>query len=89
MEKILGITEARGTFSTLVERVQYQGDAYIINRHGQPAAAVVPVEVYELWKRQRAELFDLIREIQSQANLAPEEAAQLASEAIASVRAIS
>ncbi len=64
MERVLGITEARQAFSNLVEQVQYQGDSYIISRHGKPAAAVVPVEVYESWKHQRKELFDAIRKIQ-------------------------
>ena len=64
MERVLGITEARQEFSNVVERVQYQGDSYIISRHGKPAAAVVPVEVYDSWKRQRKELFDVIRKIQ-------------------------
>ena len=64
MERVLGITEARQEFSSVVERVQYQGDSYIISRHGKPAAAVVPVEVYEGWKRQRKDLFDAIRRIQ-------------------------
>ena len=64
MERVLGITEARQEFSNVVERVQYQGDSYIISRHGKPAAAVVPVEVYEGWKRQREDLFDAIRRIQ-------------------------
>ena len=64
MERVLGITEARQEFSNVVERVQHQGDSYIISRHGKPAAAVVPVEVYEGWKRQRKDLFDAIRKIQ-------------------------
>ena len=64
MERILGITEARQAFSNVIEQVQHQGDSYIISRHGKPAAAVVPVEVYESWKRQRKDLFDAIRKIQ-------------------------
>jgi prevent-host-death family protein len=64
MEKELGITEAREKLSDLVEQVQYQGEAYIISRHGKPAAAVVPIEVYENWKRQREMFFDAIRELQ-------------------------
>lgn len=68
MERKLGITEARGNFSEIVEKVQYQGDTFIISRHGKPAAAVVPVEVYENWKRQRRQFFDAIRKIQD-ANL--------------------
>lgn len=86
MERNLGITEARGDFSNIVERVQYQGDTYIINRHGKPAAAVVPVEVYETWKRQRQEFFDLVRGMQQKADLDPEEAERLAAEAVAAIR---
>ena len=87
VERELGITKAREEFSNIVEQVQFRGDAYIIRRHGKPAAAVVPVQVYESWKRQRRELFDLIREMQQEANLEPEEAERLAAEAVAAVRA--
>ncbi|MFN2235700.1 MAG: type II toxin-antitoxin system Phd/YefM family antitoxin [Anaerolineales bacterium] len=86
MEKELGVTEARKEFSDLVERVQHRGDAYIINRHGKPAAAVVPVQVYENWRQQRRELFQLIRELQNEADLDPEDADLLAAEALAEVR---
>ncbi len=43
MKKVLGVTKARETLSSIVERVQHQGDTYLISRHGKPAAAVVPV----------------------------------------------
>jgi prevent-host-death family protein len=87
MEKKLGVTEARREFSTIVERVQHEGDTYIVSRHGRPAAAVVPVQVYESWKRQRDEFFELIRKAQHQADLDPEEADRLVAEAVAAVRA--
>jgi prevent-host-death family protein len=64
MEKKLGVTEAREKLSELVDQVLYQGDAYIISRHGKPAAAVVPIEVYESWKGQRKAFFTAIRKIQ-------------------------
>lgn len=86
MEKELGITQARIEFSKIVEQVQHRGDSYIINRHGKPAAAVVPVQVYETWKRQRDEFFNQIRGLQQQADLDPEEAERLAAQAVASVR---
>jgi prevent-host-death family protein len=86
MEKELGVTEARKEFSDLVESVQYRGDAYIINRHGKPAAAVVPVQVYKNWRQQRRELFQLIRDMQNEADLDPEDADLLAAEAVAEVR---
>lgn len=87
MERMLGITKAREGFSHIIEQVQYRRDNYIISRHGKPAAAVVPIEVYENWKRQREELFDLFRQMQQEANLTPEEAERLATEAVVTVRA--
>lgn len=68
MEKKLGITNARQAFSTLVDRVQHRGDIYVISRHGEPAAVLVPLEVYRRWKEQRERLFEAIRSIQ-RANL--------------------
>jgi prevent-host-death family protein len=65
MEKIVGVTEARDKFRKIVDEVQYQGDKYVIHRHGKPAVAVVPVQVYENWKQQRLRLFELIREVQA------------------------
>jgi prevent-host-death family protein len=86
MEKTLGVTEARKKFSNIVEQVQHQGDTYLISRYGKPAAAVVPVEVYENWQLQRAEFFDLIRDMQEEADLSPEEADRIAAEAVAAIR---
>jgi prevent-host-death family protein len=65
MERELGITKAWEALSDVVEQVQYQGATYIISRHGKPAAAVVPIEVYETWKRQRKAFFDAVRRLQS------------------------
>ena len=87
MEKVLGVTEARKKFSTIVEQVQHGGDPYLISRYGKPAAAVVPVEVYENWQRQREGFFDLVRSMQKEADLSPEEADQVAVEAVAAIRA--
>lgn len=87
MERKIGITQARANFSELVEEVEYRGETYIIDRRGRPAAALVPIEVYELWKRRRSELFDLIRQVQREADLDPEEAERLAAEAVEATRA--
>ena len=64
MERKLGVTKAREKFGEIIDHVQYQGDTFIINRHGRAAAAVVPVEVYENWKQQRGMFFDAIRKMQ-------------------------
>lgn len=65
MEKIIGVTKARDEFRRIVDGVQYQGDKYVIQRHGKPAVAVVPIQVYENWKQQRNRLFELIGEVQT------------------------
>lgn len=64
MERKLGVAEAREKFSDLIDQVQYKGDTYLISKHGKPAVAVVPIEVYSTWKRQRTQFFDSIRQIQ-------------------------
>lgn len=65
MEKSIGVTEAREQFRTIVDEVQYQGDKYVINRHGRPAVAIVPIQVYENWKQHRQRLLDLLEEVQA------------------------
>lgn len=67
MERKLDITEARKQLASIVDRVSYRGENYVIVRHGQEAAAVVPIELYRRWKAERTELFKVIREVQ-QAN---------------------
>ena len=59
MEKNISVSQAREKLGDLVEQVQYQGDTYIINRNGKPAAAVVPLEVYESWKLRAPGVFRL------------------------------
>jgi prevent-host-death family protein len=88
MEKTIGVTEARSEFSTIVDQVQHKGATYIIKRHGKAAVAVVPMEVYEIWKKQRDAFFETIRQTQQQADLAPEVAEEVALQAIAAVRAL-
>jgi len=88
IETMLGVTKAREKLSEIVESVQYQNDAYIISRHGRPAAAVVPVEVYESWKQRRKELFDLVRQFQQASGEAnPDEVMQEVLQAQQAVRA--
>ncbi len=87
MERQLGVTEARKQFAQMIDEVKYRGDNYIIVRHGEPAAAVVPMEVYLQWKRERVELFDLIRRVRAEnANADPDEVMKVVLEAQQAVR---
>ena len=87
MEKTIAAFEARRKFGKILQEVAGKGDRFVVERHGEPVAAIVPVEVYENWKRQRTEFFDLIRTMQEEANLDPEEAERVANEAVQAVRA--
>ena len=87
MEKTIAAFEARRKFGKILQEVAGKGDKFVVERHGEPVAAVVPMEVYENWKRQRTEFFDLIRTMQQEADLDPEEAERAANEAVQAVRA--
>lgn len=65
IETTMGLTKVRENLSEIVEGVAHEGDAYIIRRHGRPAAAIVPIHVYESWKQRRTEFVDLIRKFQA------------------------
>lgn len=86
MEKKIGLAQARKEFSKVINNVQYQGESYIISRHGEDAAAIVPLQVYQNWIKQRENFFNSIREIQSAANLDPKRAKKLAKEAVTHTR---
>ena len=86
MEKTIGAFEVRRRLGKVLQEVVAKGDRFVVERHGEPVAAVVPIEVYEGWKRHRREFFDLIRRMQLEANLEPEEAERVAAEAVKAVR---
>ena len=86
MEKRIGLAEARRDFSRVINEVQYGGESYIISKHGEEAAAVVPLEVYRAWQQEREAFFDTLRSLQAGAALDPQEAEQLADEALRASR---
>lgn len=86
-EKTVGAFEIRRNFGRLLQGVLAKGDKYIIKRHGEAVAVVVPLRVYRQWKQNRAALFDTMRKTQKQASLTAEEADTLAREAVEVVRA--
>ena len=65
MRKTVTAVRARGKLGQMLEEVYYRGDHYIIERAGKPMAAVVPIEQYEQWRREREAFFDLVGEIRS------------------------
>jgi len=86
MEKTIGAFEVRRQFGKLLTGILTNDDRYIIERHGEPVAVLVPLELYEQWRRGRDRFFDHIEAVAKQANMAPEEADELVREAIREVR---
>lgn len=86
MEKVIAAFDAQRQFGTVIQDVVAKGDRFVVETHGEPVAALVPIEVYEQWKQQRRAFFDQLRQVASQANLPEQEASDLASEAVQAVR---
>jgi prevent-host-death family protein len=63
MEKTISVKKARDELSTIVDEVQFQGDKYVVHRHGKPAVAIVPIHIYENWKNQRSRLIEIMEEV--------------------------
>jgi prevent-host-death family protein len=87
MVKTLSAWEARRQFGKVLRDVARDGDAFIVESHGEPIAAVVPLKVLDSWERERQRFFDTMRTVSERANLSEEEAEQLVAAAIQRVRA--
>jgi prevent-host-death family protein len=87
MERTIGAFEARRSFGQILQDVAAKGEKVVVERHGQLIAAVVPIHLYEQWKKRREAFFDQMDAVAKRANLSPEEADELAQEAVQSVRA--
>jgi prevent-host-death family protein len=86
MEKIVGASIVSRSFGRILKEVEVKGDKIVVERNGQAVAAVVPIAVYEQWKRRREAFFDKIQATSERAQLTPGQAEALVSEAIQEVR---
>lgn len=86
MERTIGAFAVRRQFGKVLRDVVAKGDSYVVERHGEAVAAVVPIEVYKQWKRERSAFFDKLRSAQERANLPPDEAEKMVVEAVKAVR---
>lgn len=86
MEKTVAAFEARRTFGKLLDEVQMHGEQVLIERHGAPVAALVPVTMYRQWQQQRQAFFDQRRAVSANAGLSEAEAEGLAAEAVQAAR---
>jgi prevent-host-death family protein len=86
LEKVASAYEVRRNFGKIMQNVLAKGERYLVQRHGETIAVVVPVEVYEQWQKSRARFFEALRAAQNNANLSPEEAETLAAETVTAIR---
>lgn len=86
MEKTVAAFLARRWFGKMLQEVTVNGDRFVVERHGEPVAAVVPIEVYTQWKRARGEFFAGFQSVAERANVPAREAELLAEQAIRAVR---
>ncbi len=88
MEKIVNSSSLRKQLSDILDEVQFNQDKVIVERKGKPAAVLVPLDVYEGWKRNRNRLFALVAEAQANSGRQdPDEVMALVLEAQQRVRA--
>ena len=87
LEQTIGTFEMRQGFSRYVDEVARDRKKFVIEKHGKSIAAVVPMEVYNQWKRERRRLLELMRKASENANLDEDAGMRIALEAQREVRA--
>lgn len=87
MDRIIDSVEARSNFGEMLREVESQRRQFVVERNGEPVAAVVPIELYRQWQRQREAFFDRLEQIAQRADVPEDEAMQLALEEQRAVRA--
>ncbi len=86
MVKKLSAWQARRQFGRVLREVARDGDAFVVESHGEPVAAVVPIAVLNEWERERRAFFDQMRAVSERAGVSEPEAEQLVAAAIRRVR---
>lgn len=87
MEKTINAFDARRNFGKILQDVLTNNDKVIVERHGEPVAAVVSIQVYKQWLHSREEAFETLRRLSEQGDpMSEEEANELIEEAKKAVR---
>ena len=86
VEDKMELSAAQRNLGEIVQRVAENNDKVVLEVDGEAKAVVVPLAVYEGWKRSRDEFFEMMRLAAERANMSPEEADILAAEAVAWAR---
>ena len=85
-EQTIASFEGGSYFEKLIGQVRL-GRKFVVEEEGKPVAAVVPLQIYNTWKKESKRFFTTMREAAKTANLSEEEADRLADEAVKAVRA--
>jgi prevent-host-death family protein len=80
MEQVIGAFQARRKFGKLLRDVEIKRDPIVVERNGEPVAVLVPIDLYNHWKRECQEIFDSMRMPAERANMPDEEASEFALE---------
>ncbi len=74
MLRKISVVQARRNLGQILEEVFYRGDQVILERSGRVMAVLVPPHLYEQWKNQREEDFQVFDQIRAKnTRYAPEE----------------
>ena len=88
MQKTISTQDLKKSIGEVLDGVRLRGDRYIVERRGQPLAALVPIAVNENYENNRARLFEMIEAIRERnKNVDSEEVQKAIETAIAEVRA--
>ncbi len=88
MAKRISAKDARAQFSEILGRVHFGKETVIVEKQGKPMAAIIDIDLYELWQEERETRFGVLDEIRSKGRgKKPEEIEKDVAEAVAEVRA--
>lgn len=85
--KTISAWEARRNFGKMMDEVARTNQTVIVESHGEPKVAIVPVSQAEAWERESDEFFRIMDLAASNSGLTEDEAMELANEIIAEYRA--
>lgn len=81
-EKKVGAFIARRNFGRVLKDITTNKERYYIESNGNPVAVIVPLNIYEQWKKSKESFLKNLTKSQKAANLTPEKADNLALEAV-------
>ena len=85
--KTMSAWEARRNFGKLLNDVTRSRQSVIVESHGEPVAAVVPLHVLDYYRRAGERFLELMDKAAAHANLSEEEAMEIALREVAAHRA--